>query len=258
MPTATPPSEPFDRRLRARARARGRIGSADFLLRHATQELLARQTLLPPPPPGPVLDVGAALPAPEGCWTITADLALPRLPPAGARLLLEEDRLPIAAGALAMIRSVLMWHGVNDLPGALVLARRALMPGGRLLAVFPAGVCLEAVRRAFLEADLEVGGRVPPRVGPTVDPAQGAALLQRAGFAEPVADVMQVTARYRDLAALARDARAMGETGWLAARDRRPTTRARWAAAEAAFARLGRDGRTEVAIELLFLAARAP
>lgn len=253
-----PPFEPFSRRLRARARARPARPGAGFLLQHASDELLAREALLPPAPEGPVLDLGARLPAPEGVLHILADVTPARLPPPGARLVAEEDRLPLADGVLARIRSVLMWHGVNDLPGGLVLARRALMPGGRLLAVFPAGYALAVLREAFLEADLAVGGGVSPRVGPTVDPGEGAGLLQRAGFRDPVAEVVPVTARYPDLRTLALDLRAMGETGWLEARDRRPMTRARWAAAEAAFAARASGGKTEVAIELLFLSARAP
>ncbi len=250
--------EPFSRRGRARARTRGRLTRAAFLLQHAGQELLAREALLPPAPEGPILDMGATLPAASGLLHISLDVTAARLPPTGLRLVAEEDRLPIRDGTLARIRSVMLWHGVNDLPGALVLARRALMPGGRLLAVFPAGDCLQPLREAFLEADLATGGKVPARVGPTVDPAQGAGLLQRAGFRDPVAEVVTVTARYSSLTALAHDLRDMGETGWLEARDRRATTRARWAAAEAAFAARGRGGKTEVAIGLLFLSARAP
>lgn len=250
--------EPFDRRLRAQARARrfARPG-ADFLLHHAAEELAARLALLPPLPPGPILDWGAALAAPPGHPVLRADLARARLPAAGLRLVAEEDRLPLADACLAAIRSVLMLHGVNDLPGALLLARRALVPGGRFLAVLVAGAALPELRAAMLAGDMAAGGGVAARVGPTVDPAEGASLLQRAGFAEPVAEVAQVSARYGSLAALAHDLRAMGETGWLAARSRVPLTRAAWAAAEAAFARgAGADGKVTVTAELLFLAAR--
>ena len=48
------------------------------------------------------------------------------------------------------------------------------------------------------------GGGVPARLGPTVDPAEAAGLLQRAGFVEPVAEVETLTLRYRSLADLAR------------------------------------------------------
>jgi SAM-dependent methyltransferase len=247
---------PFDFELRRRARARGQLVRADFLLRHACEELAAREALLPEGPDGPVLTLGAGPFTPPG--HIAADIVRERLPAAGVRLLCSEDSLPFADSTLARIRSVMLLHGVNDLPGALVLARRALVSGGRWLAVFPAGLALPQVRTAFVEADVAAGG-VAARVGPTVDPEQGAGLLQRAGFVDPVAEVVEVRARYPDLVTLARDARAMGETGWLAARSRLPMTRGRWAAAEAAFSRTaGPDGKVTVTLELLFLSARRP
>lgn len=256
MAVAEASRAPFDVALRQRARARGRLEHADFLLRHACEELAAREALLPEGPEGPVLTLGAGPFTPAG--HIAADLARERLPGAGLRLTCAEDSLPFGDRTLARVRSVMLLHGVNDLPGALVLARRALVPGGRYLAVFPAGLALPEVRAAFLEADM-AGGGVAARVGPTVDPAQGAGLLQRAGFVDPVAEVVEVRARYASLAALARDARAMGETGWLATRSRVPMTRGRWAAAEAAFARgAGADGKVTVSLELLFLSARRP
>jgi SAM-dependent methyltransferase len=42
----------------------------------------------------------------------------------------DEDRLPFADGAFDLVVSVGALDGVNDLPGALLLARRALRPDG--------------------------------------------------------------------------------------------------------------------------------
>ena len=51
-------------------------------------------------------------------------------------------------------------------------------------------------------------------------------MLQRAGFALPVADHDRLTVRYDDAVSLMRDLRAMGGTNNLAVSDRRPLTRA--------------------------------
>lgn len=249
---------PFDAaaRRRARDRAASLIAGRGELLAHAWHELEARAALLGPVPPGPHLVIGLLHPPPPG--TIRLDPA-PRLAARHGGIAAEEDLLPEALPPLARISALMTLHGVNDLPGALVLARRALRPGGRFLAVFPAGVSLLAVRAAFLEADTLLGRGPSPRVGPTVDPAEAAGLLQRAGFADPVAEVETLRLRYRSLADLARDARAHGETGWLAARARGLMTPRRWAAAEAAFARgAGPDGRIVVEVQLLYLSGRAP
>jgi hypothetical protein len=114
------------------------------------------------------------------------------------------------------------------------------------------------VREAFLAADVAAGAGVSPRVGPTVDPGEAAGLLQRAGFAQPVAEVDSLTLRYASLRELARDVRAHGDSGWLAARGRGLTTPRRWRAAEAQFAKdADSDGKVGVEVQILYLAGRA-
>lgn len=242
---------PFDQRLRRQAGRRGTAAPAghDFIHAHVHQELLARIALSGETPPGPGLHIG--YPNSRATSAVTE--------PGFASLPCEalEDQLPFADQSFARITCCMTLHGVNDLPGALLLARRCLKPGGRFAAAVPAGFSLGAVRDAFLEADEATGRGVPPRVGPTVDPAQAAGLLQRAGFTDPVAEVETLTIRYATLQALARDLRANGATGWLATRSRRFTTRTLWAAAEAAFASGAEpDGKVPVAIQILYLAGR--
>ena len=57
-----------------------------------------------------------------------------------------------------------------------------------------------------------------PRVAPFADVRDLGALLQRAGFANPVADVERTIVRYRELRSLYADLRALGETNVLAGR----------------------------------------
>lgn len=260
MSGAETDAEPFDRALRRRARARaaGRCEGHDFLLRHAMAGLLEREAVLPPLPDGPVLQLGALCPVPQTARPlVVADPSREALRGQALAVQCDEDRLPFRDGSFALLRSALVLHGVNDVPGALALARRLLKAEGWLLAVLLGGFALAAVRRAFVDADLAAGGGVAIRVGPSIDPAEAAGLLQRAGFRDPVVEVETVTVRYRRLADFARDARAMGETGWLRARSRRPTTPRRWAEAEAAFARQAdEDGKVPVSAQLVYLSAR--
>lgn len=244
---------PFDpvARRRARRRAAGLIAGRDQLLRHIDEELRARAELLGDPPAGPGLRIGLMLPPPVGATGLDPCPALADR--YGARCG-EEDHRHFADESFARITAFMTLHGVNDLPGALLLARRALRKGGRFQAALPAGFSAGAVREAFLAADMQAGRGVPPRVGPTVDPAEAAALLQRAGFAQPVAEVETITLRYRTLADFARDARAHGDAGWLSSRQRGLTTPRRWALAEAAFAaNAGNDGRIPVEVQILYL-----
>ncbi len=254
--------QPFDRTLRRLAMRRAALfaGGHDFLHRHVADELAARAALAGPVPADRVLHVGVPVRREDGerngerDGEIVVDAGS-----AAADVVADEDLLPFADASFARISALMTLHGVNDLPGALLLCRRMLLPGGRFAAAFPAGHSLGAVREAFLHADSESGAGVAPRVGPTVDPAQAAGLLQRAGFVEPVADVETLVVRYRCLADLARDVRGNGGSGWLAARARRFTTRSRWAAAEAAFAlQADADGKVPVTVQILYLSARAP
>lgn len=247
----------FDRRLRraARDRAATRFADHDFLVKLMREELDARVALLDAATPDRLV-LGAAGYAGPG---VVVDAGGGFLRGHALAVRADEDRLPFADGSFGLILSAGVLHGVNDLPGALVQCRRLLRPGGRLLAAFVAGECLQVVRAAMLGAEDALFGRAAPRVGPTVDPAQAAALLQGAGFTEAVADVETVSARYAGLTALARDLRGMGETGWLATRARAPMRRDLWAAAEARFAaRADADGRMRVEARMLVMTGRAP
>ena len=76
-----------------------------------------------------------------------------------------------------------------------------------------------------MTAELELLGGSGPRVSPFADAYDAAGLLQRAGFALPVADVDRVTVRYDHIFALMADLRAMGETSTLVEGAGRPLTR---------------------------------
>jgi SAM-dependent methyltransferase len=179
------------------------------------------------------------------------------------------DRLSRAgpgAGPLALddqsqdlIVSLMSLHWANDLPGALSQIRRALKPDGLFVGTLLGAGTLKELRAVLTEAELEQRGGAQARVSPFADGFDGAALLQRAGFALPVSDVDRLTARYPDLFALIRDLRAMGETNVLAGQGR-PLTRGIIARAARLYAeRFGEpDGRIPATFEIVHLAGWAP
>jgi SAM-dependent methyltransferase len=130
----------------------------------------------------------------------------------------DDEALPFAQGSFDLVTSVLSLHAVNDLPGALVQIRRALRPDGLFLAAMFGGETLQELKTAFAAAETEIREGVSPRVAPFGDVRDLGGLLSRAGFALPVADVERTIVRYRDLARLFADLRALGETNVLAAR----------------------------------------
>lgn len=158
-----------------------------------------------------------------------------------------------------LIVSLMSLHWANDLPGALSQIRRALKPDGLFVGTLLGAGTLKELRAVLTEAELEARGGAQARVSPFADGFDGAALLQRAGFALPVSDVDRLTVRYPDLFALVRDLRAMGETNVLAGGGR-PLTRGIVARAAQLYAeRFGEpDGRIPATFEIVHLAGWAP
>ena len=133
-------------------------------------------------------------------------------------------------------------------------------PDGLFLAAMLGGGTLAELRTALVEAELAEEGGISPRVSPTADLADAAALLQRAGFALPVADADTITVTYPDMLALLRDLRGMGETNALAER-RRTTLRCATLARAAVIytKRFGdADGHIPATFEVLYLTGWAP
>jgi SAM-dependent methyltransferase len=138
-------------------------------------------------------------------------------------------------GAFDLATSVLTLHTVNDLPGVLHQIGSKLKPDGLFLGALFGGETLRELREAFAAAELETTGGVSPRVAPFADVRDLGGLLQRAGFALPVADVERTTVNYRDFSSLLRDLRAHGETNALVQRSRKFLGRKTFAALLAAY-----------------------
>jgi len=137
----------------------------------------------------------------------------------------DEEWLPFAPASFDLVVASLSLHWVNDLPGALIQLRQALRPDGCCWRALPgtrhAGRVSERADRGGSSADRWRRARVSP----FPDLRDCAALLQRAGFALPVADVEEIRLLYADPYRLPRDLRAAGEANAVALRDRRTPPR---------------------------------
>ena len=138
----------------------------------------------------------------------------------GPTIAADEEFLPFAPGSLDLIVSALSLQYVNDLPGTLVQAHRALKPDGLLLVALLGGSTLQELREAFITAESETRGGASPRVAPFADVRDLGALLQRAGFALPVADADIVNVSYPSALHLMRELRGMGASNALIDRQR--------------------------------------
>jgi SAM-dependent methyltransferase len=267
------PPRLFDRTLHRKRldRAAAGFGQADFLHRRAALDLAERLEPIMRDFPvavelssrggafGQALAQSAAR-ARVGLL-IEADLSAAMLAGrAGPRVALDEERLPFAPGSLDLVVSTLGLHWTNDVVGALIQARLALKPDGLFLGAFLGGATLTELRQALVAAEAELLGGAGTRVSPFADVADAAGLLQRAGFALPVADVDRVSVSYADPLKLVADLRQMGETNVLAERHPRRLTRALVGrACELYLERFaGPDGRVTATFEIITLTGWAP
>ncbi len=176
------------------------------------------------------------------------------------RVVAPDDTLDLEPGSQDLVVHALALHSANDPVGQLIQMRRALRPDGMALAALYGGRSLIELREALTQAEAELTGGLRPRVFPMAEIRDLGGLLQRAGFALPVADSMTLTVTYPDLAKLMRDLRAMGETNVLSERSRGFTRRDLFARAEEIYRKQhgDADGRLPVSVEVIFLTGWAP
>jgi len=271
VPGQAPPKL-FDRALHRKRldRAARGYGQADFLKRRAAEDVVERLAVVKRGFPL-ALDLSArtglfrqALANSQDVQIgalAEADLSLPMLAGRGGlRVVADDERLPFADASFDLVVSTLGLHWTNDVVGALIQVRRALKPDRLFIGAFLGGVTLTELRQSLVAAEAEILGGAGSRVSPFADAADAAALLQRAGFVQPVADVDRVTVTYEHPLRLLADLRQMGETNVLAERHPRALTRALLARAAAIYAErfAHPDGRVPATFEILTLTGWTP
>lgn len=266
----TPDNQIFDRqtlRLRRDRAARGFAGF-DFLKQEVAERLedrllgVNRQFPIAVDLGGHTGTLANILGRQSGVETVLRTDLSPAMAEQGQGLCIvaDEEVLPLGHQSVNLVCSALSLHWVNDLPGALVQINHALKPDGLFLAAMLGGDTLTELRQAFLEAEMAVLGGASPRVSPFVDVRDAGNLLQRAGFALPVADTEHITVDYSDALSLMRDLRGMGESNVVRDRYKAPMSRRLlMAVAEAYHDLFARpDGRIEATFEIVYLTGWAP
>lgn len=172
----------------------------------------------------------------------------------------DDDVLGLKQGAHDLVVHGLCLHWANDPVGQLVQCRHALKPDGLLIAILYGGQTLQELRAALAEAETRVSGGLSPRVLPMGEIRDLGALLQRAGFALPVADSAARTVTYQTPFHLMRDLRAMGEGNALHHRRRVTPSRDLFAQAAAIYQDTygTDDGRIPATFETIFLTGWSP
>lgn len=251
---------PFEPRLvrQRKRRARATFRDAAFLHERVVADLADRLEAIPRPFPR-VLALGGG-----GLFSEEVRVR----PELSARIgsvletdldFIDPEHLPFAPSSFDLIVSPLALHWINDLPGALIQLRLALVADGLLLASLFGGETLHELRLSLIEAESELTGGAGPRVSPFADLQDIAGLLQRAGFALPAADRDVVTVRYAEPMRLLADLRAMGETSALRERNPRSLSRRTLTRAFEIYGeRYSEDGRVRATFEILTATGWSP
>jgi NADH dehydrogenase [ubiquinone] 1 alpha subcomplex assembly factor 5 len=260
----------FDRKLLRARRERfaPEIGAHEFLLDHVAREIAERVSLMLRSFPL-ALDLGAyhgllgrrvaELPSVGEMIYTESAYALGALCPRPA-LVCDEDLLPFRDASLNLVVSGLTLHRVNDLPGALVQIRLALAPDGLFMAGLLGARALIELRQALIEAEAETEGGASPRVAPFADVRDYGALLQRAGFALPVADAEVLKVPYPSPRELMREIRVLGGGNVLSERSKAPLSRRALDRAEAIYRERHAtpDGGISATFEIVYMSGWAP
>jgi len=178
----------------------------------------------------------------------------------GAQIVPDDDALNLEPQSCDLVIHALSLHWADDLVGQLIQCRRALKADGLFLGTLFGGQTLAELRSSIAEAEVSVSGGLSPRVAPMAEIRELGALLQRAGFALPVADNIPRNVTYCDAYALMRDLRAMGEGNALGKRMKLPASRTLFQALSDIYAKnfSTPDGRIKATFDITTLTGWAP
>jgi len=177
-----------------------------------------------------------------------------------AKIVGEAETLALDERAHDLVIHGLCLHWSNDPVGQLIQCRRALKPDGLMIAILLGGQTLNELRTCLAEAEIALKGGLSPRIAPMGEVRDLGALLQRAGFALPVADSTLIKAVFGSARQLMQELRGMGEGNALTGRLRAPTSPALFDLTENFYAAHYADhqGRIPATFELIGLTGWAP
>lgn len=131
------------------------------------------------------------------------------------------EKLDVSADSFDLVLSNLNLHFINEIPQFLLQVREALKPDGVFISSFFGEENLHELAHVLHQSEIEIYGGISPHMPPTIDVKTAAALLQKAGFADPISEFAKVEVNYSDPMKLLKDLKFMGQSNILTKRSRR-------------------------------------
>lgn len=173
----------------------------------------------------------------------------------------DAEWLPFANHSLDACIGLFEHHSLNDLPGALIQAQRAIRPDGLFMAALPGADTMYELREAMQRTEIDLYGGMAPHIFPFADKQQYGALMQRAGFALPVVDSEHLNVSYTNIFRLFHDLKSMAEGNYLNARDKKNLSRRFFKKCESLYRAengFSAEERFDVVFEIIHLIGWAP
>lgn len=138
---------------------------------------------------------------------------------------INEENFTYQESSFDLVLSVFDFHYINDIPQFLIKVKNILQPGGIFIASFFGEENLAELAHVLHVTENEIYNGVSPRMPPTIDVKTAAALIQKAGFQNPISDFERIEVEYSDPIILLKDLKAMGQGNIMLQRSRRFFTR---------------------------------
>jgi SAM-dependent methyltransferase len=120
----------------------------------------------------------------------------------------DSDFEIFAENKFDLVKSKLILHHTNDVVGYLKNIVRILQPDGFFMGIFFGGSTLFELRKSFSETQKN---SISPHIYPMIDIKDAGQLLQKAGFALPVADSEKIEVSYKNAHELMKHLKKIGE-----------------------------------------------
>lgn len=134
---------------------------------------------------------------------------------------IDEENFSYPENVFDLVLSNLDFHLINEIPQYLIKVKRILQPGGVFIASFFGEENLSELAHVLHKTENEIYGGISPRMPPTIDVKTAAALLNKAGFQNPISDFDKILIEYSDPLDLLKDLKMMGQGNILHQRSRR-------------------------------------
>ena len=134
---------------------------------------------------------------------------------------IDEENFSYPENVFDLVLSNLDFHLINEIPQYLIKVKSILQPGGVFIASFFGEENLSELAHVLHKTENEIYGGISPRMPPTIDVKTAAALMNKAGFQNPISDFDKILVEYSDPLDLLKDLKMMGQGNILHQRSRR-------------------------------------